>query len=363
MAPEAATQSVVEPARALEQISSARRWAAELREKLARRVWGQEAALEAVASAYARARLMPGRRGPEGILTFLGPPGVGKTFLAECLAEAIAEVERADVGFRRFDMGSFAGPQNFEQLFGAESYYKGSAPGTLTGFLNDHPRAVIVFDEIEKAHETTIQALLSVLDHDELHDKSLGKSISVRGAWVVFTTNLGRELYARPNYSGVAREVTPTASTLFEILATARPRRSVGDKDAAPALSAEFVSRLSKGVAVLFGELSAGDLVALARQNMAAAGRSLALVKVDDRAILVHLLSLVPRIDARTVRSSAEAWLGELLETGLQHCGEELLRSGTERLSLSVTCADDVRRFLNSKGHGKPWKILLVDED
>ncbi|WP_161685667.1 AAA family ATPase, partial [Thermoanaerobaculum aquaticum] len=122
-----------------------------LEQRLSEEVLGQENAIQMLVNAYWEACLGRKSEGPRGIFTFLGPPGVGKTLLAERFAAVLQEIEGERVAFRRFDMGSFAGPQNFEQLFGAEGFYKAARPGTLTGFVAENPRAVILLDEIEKA--------------------------------------------------------------------------------------------------------------------------------------------------------------------------------------------------------------------
>ena len=118
--------------------------------QLNQEVLGQEAAVSMLGQAYFQACVAPRKNGPRGIFTFLGPSGVGKTMLAECFARALVSFEGEEHAFRRFDMGSFGGHQNFEQLFGAESFYQGSRPGTLTGLRG---RASAVRDPVRRDRE------------------------------------------------------------------------------------------------------------------------------------------------------------------------------------------------------------------
>ena len=110
-----------------------------LARRLLKKVLGQDMAVGMLADAYFRQSLRWDASNVKGIFTFIGPPGVGKTLLAESFAQALAEMESAPVAFKRFDMSAYAGHQNYQQLFGAESYWIGSQPGTLTSFVKENP--------------------------------------------------------------------------------------------------------------------------------------------------------------------------------------------------------------------------------
>ena len=94
------------------------------------------------------------RKRPRAVFVFAGPPGVGKTFLAEQAAEALS------IPYKRFDMSSFADHQAYMALVGFEKSYHGAKPGILTEFVKENPHCILLFDEIEKAHINTINLFL-----------------------------------------------------------------------------------------------------------------------------------------------------------------------------------------------------------
>ena len=257
----------------------------ELRGRLRSRVLGQEQAVEAVCDAYFTAALQtPGTadtrpRGPRMILTFVGPPGVGKTYLAEELAEHLAATEGEKAGLLRLDMSAYAGHQAHEPLAGSDAVYRGSSPGLLTGFVAAHPHAVILVDEIEKAHHNTQNLFLQILDAGRLYEHHGKRDVDFSGTTFVFTTNLGQELYDAPNRLGVLED----AEALSEALAGALVREARAEKGG---LAPELVSRLAKGRLILFRRLDGlalerlADLTVrqVAAELSAAAGVSLEVV-------------------------------------------------------------------------------------
>ena len=161
-----------------------------LEELLARRVVGQDAAVEAVADAVRAGRsglAAPGR--PLGSLLFVGPTGVGKTELARALADALHGTEPV-----RFDMAEFADASSLTRLLGAPPGHVGhDEPGQLTEALRRDPYAVLLFDEVEKAHREVTGALLSLLDAGRLTDAH-GRAADATHAVVILTSNLGADL-------------------------------------------------------------------------------------------------------------------------------------------------------------------------
>ena len=162
-----------------------------LEQELHGRIIGQEEAVSAVAEAVRRARAGladPSR--PDGSFLFLGPTGVGKTELARALAEALFGDENLMV---RFDMSEFQERHTVSRLVGAPPGYVGyEEAGQLSEAVRRRPYAVLLFDEIEKAHADVFNILLQILDDGRLTD-SQGRTVDFKNTIVIMTSNLGAD--------------------------------------------------------------------------------------------------------------------------------------------------------------------------
>ncbi len=165
-----------------------------MEEKLRSRVVGQDDALRAVANAVRRARAgLQDPNRPIGSFLFLGPTGVGKTELCKALAEFLFDDERAMV---RIDMSEYMEKHAVSRLIGAPPGYVGyEEGGALTEAVRRRPYQVILFDEVEKAHEDVFNVLLQVLDDGRLTDGQ-GRTVDFRNTIIVLTSNLGSDILA-----------------------------------------------------------------------------------------------------------------------------------------------------------------------
>ena len=155
---------------------------------------GQDAAIEKLSEAYfntaLKARLTPNRRGPRNAYLLAGPPGVGKTLMAQQFAF------RLGFPFKRFDMTEYSHHEVKEELIGYSLDWKTPEPGKLTDFVAKNPKCVLLFDEIEKAHISVIRIFLQILDDGICEDKFYGVNVSFKNAIIFFTTNAGKQLYS-----------------------------------------------------------------------------------------------------------------------------------------------------------------------
>ena len=160
-----------------------------MEDALARRVVGQEEAVRIVSNAIRRSRAgLADPRRPNGSFLFLGPTGVGKTELCKALAEFLFDTEESMV---RIDMSEFMEKHSVARLIGAPPGYVGyEEGGYLTEAVRRRPYAVILLDEVEKAHPDVFNILLQVLDDGRLTDGQ-GRTVDFRNTVVIMTSNLG----------------------------------------------------------------------------------------------------------------------------------------------------------------------------
>jgi ATP-dependent Clp protease ATP-binding subunit ClpB len=171
-----------------------------MEQELTRRVVGQDEALKAVANAVRRARSGLGDPNrPIGSFLFLGPTGVGKTETCKALAEFLFDTEDAMV---RVDMSEYMEKHAVSRLIGAPPGYVGyEEGGALTEAVRRRPYAVILLDEIEKAHPDVFNVLLQILDDGRLTDGQ-GRTVDFNNALVVMTSNFGSQMIQELTGSG-----------------------------------------------------------------------------------------------------------------------------------------------------------------
>ncbi|MBR0652982.1 ATP-dependent chaperone ClpB [Roseomonas terrae] len=234
-----------------------------MEDELRKRVVGQEEALEAVSKAVRRARAgLQDPNRPIGSFLFLGPTGVGKTELVKSLAQFLFDDERA---MTRIDMSEFMEKHAVSRLIGAPPGYVGyEEGGTLTEAVRRRPYQVILFDEVEKAHDDVFNVLLQVLDDGRLTDGQ-GRTVDFRNAIIVLTSNLGSQAIAELPENADVDTVRPAVM------------RAVRER-----FRPEFLNRLDE--IVLFRRLARGDMSSIVEIQLQ---RLLKLL--EDRKVMLEL--------------------------------------------------------------------------
>jgi ATP-dependent Clp protease ATP-binding subunit ClpB len=214
-----------------------------MEQRLRRRVVGQDEALRAVSDAVRRSRAGLGDpKRPIGSYLFLGPTGVGKTELCKALAELLFDTEDAMV---RIDMSEFMEQHSVARLIGAPPGYVGyEEGGRLTEAVRRKPYCVILFDEIEKAHQDVFNVLLQVLDDGRLTDGQ-GRTVDFKNTLIVMTSNIA---------SQVMQELSAKRAEAWEI--EARLIDALRQH-----FRPEFLNRIDE--TVVFGSLSRDDLAGI----------------------------------------------------------------------------------------------------
>ena len=272
-------------------------------ESLRKRIIGQDKAVETVVRAIQRSRLgLRDPRRPIGTFFFLGQTGVGKTYLAQCLAEEMFGSREAII---RFDMSEYMEKHTVSLLVGAPpGYIAHEDGGKLTEAVRRKPYSILLFDEIEKAHPDIFNILLQVLDEGRLTDRQ-GHMVDFRNTVIVLTSNVGtRQLQEihRIGFGGVEEQKHSTTQTLTKALQKQFPP--------------EFVNRIDN--IVIFEPLSRETIasivrieIALLQQRLKAQGHQLVVTpEVVDQ--LVEK-SYDPNNGARPVKRAVQTYLEDSL--------------------------------------------------
>ena len=300
-----------------------------MEDELRRRVVGQEDALRAVAHAVRRARAgLQDPNRPIGSFLFLGPTGVGKTELTKALAAFLFDDDRAMV---RIDMSEFMEKHAVSRLIGAPPGYVGyDEGGVLTEAVRRRPYQVILFDEVEKAHEDVFNVLLQVLDDGRLTDGQ-GRTVDFRNTIIVLTSNLGSDVIAAQAEGDLSPLVQ--AQVMKAVREHFRP---------------EFLNRLDE--IVLFRRLQREDMATIVEIQLARLRELLADRHIDlqlDRAATEWLAEegydpvYGARPLKRVIQRSLQNVLAGMLLDGTIHDGEAVMVSaGPSGLSVNGQLAE-----------------------
>ena len=220
-----------------------------LRDHLMHRVVGQSEAVERISRSIRRSRAgLKDEHRPIGVFLFVGPTGVGKTLLAKEVSKWLFDERR---GLIRIDMSEYGEKHNVARLIGSPPGYVGYGEGgQLTEAVRRQPYAVVLFDEIEKAHPDVFGTMLQIFDEGHLTDGS-GRRVDFRNTIIIMTSNVGsREAVQRPVQVGYT---TPSKSVTEELAPQGEYRRAL-ERTFAP----EFLNRVDD--IVIFRTLELSDV-------------------------------------------------------------------------------------------------------
>ena len=236
------------PLRRLEKEESQR--LLELENELHKRVISQHEAIKAVSKAIRRARSgLKDPRRPMGSFIFVGPSGVGKTLLSKALAEFMFGDEEALI---QIDMSEYMEKHNVSRLVGAPPGYVGyEEGGQLTERIRRRPYAVVLLDEIEKAHPDVFNMLLQIMEEGHLTD-SFGRRVDFRNTVLILTTNIGAEMIKSKGGFGFGKRDEET---------TYEKMKDMLHKEVERYFRPEFLNRLDD--IIVFKSLSRDDLVVI----------------------------------------------------------------------------------------------------
>lgn len=281
-----------------------------LQSELLDTVYGQDNAVNVFTTGYFQAELLSmtdiDRKKPRATYLFAGPPGVGKTFLAEVAAEKLS------LPFMRFDMSEYADKEANLEFCGSDKVYKNAKSGNVTGFVSEHPKCILLFDEVEKAHLCVIHLFLQMLDAGRLRDNYTDEEVSFKDAIIIFTTNAGKQLYESESdgdFSSLSRKVVLKAL-----------RNDINPLSGSSYFPAALCSRFASGNVIMFNHIMAHDLRHIAKKEILRSASNFSKnagvsVDIDEKVYTALLFSEGGNADARMIKSRAESFFnGEIYE-------------------------------------------------
>ena len=242
-----------------------------LEETLQQRVVGQDEAVAAVARAIRRGRVgLKDPKRPIGSFLFLGPTGVGKTELCKALAEAMFGDENAMI---RIDMSEYMERHTVSRLVGSPPGYVGHEEGgQLTEKVRRKPYSVVLFDEIEKAHEDVWNILLQILE-DGIVTDSQGRRVDFRNTVIVMTSNVGAKNITAAENTRLGFDGSEKNAEKDEAARFARIREAVM-AELKRTFKPEFLNRIDE--TIVFRQLTEEDIVKIAHRMLTITGKRMA---------------------------------------------------------------------------------------
>ena len=282
-----------------------------LKDYLAGRVIGQDAAVEKVALSIQRSRAgLKDENRPIGVFLFVGPTGVGKTLLAKELSKWLFDERR---GLIRIDMSEYGEKHNVSRLIGSPPGYVGYGEGgQLTEAVRRQPYAVVLFDEIEKAHPEVFNAMLQIFDEGHLTDGS-GRKVDFRNTVIIMTSNVGSRAAVQ---RAVQVGYSTSSKTVVEQAAPQIEYRKALERTFAP----EFLNRIDD--IIVFRTLTLEDVERI--------------VELELRRLLVRTQRLGYKVEISAEAKRRLAVMGYEARYGVRSLKRTLLDNVEEPLSTLI---------------------------
>ena len=350
-------EKTLSPAEARESMTLLTNKVRDTRNYLMNFIYGQDNAIGVFTTGYFQAELLSltdkERTRPRASFLFAGPPGVGKTFMAEKAAAALK------LPFRRFDMSEYASPDSTVDFCGMSSMWKDSKSGIVTSFVEENPQCLLLFDEVEKAHMNVIHLFLQILDAGRLKDNYTEKEVSFTDAIIILTTNAGKQLYNTSqtgDFSNLSRKV------ILKSL-----QRDVNPINGMPFFPAAICSRFASGNVIMFNHIAAHDLIEIAKQEMLRHAHNLEntvgiKLNIDERVFTSILFAEGGAADARTIRGRAENFFDSEIFELFRLVSSETVKaeiSGIETINIGVELPNENNEILSLFESKDKHNVLL----
>ena len=306
---------------------------------LAKKIFDQDIAIESVKDVISRAIFEERENAVKAILFFVGPPATGKTYLSEQTGHIL---EKYDYKTKIFNMTMYS--EDSSNLTGLASPMSGAGKGDLTKFIEEHPKSLIVFDEIEKCHIQKQQDLFRLLDRGYIEDKYDNSIINANECILIFTSNLGKDIYDRNDYSKMIIDQQEIESLILQSIAKEKNERDSEKLAITPPLT----SRLSAAKIILFNKVGLKAYFQMSKNEIERYFKVIedkfgVKLKYGNEVILSSFLKYLPFFDPRRVKGKIGDDLFDSLRDHIQENSIDISRYNT----LEIKVSDELQDFLN----------------
>jgi ATP-dependent metalloprotease FtsH len=271
------------------------------------------------------------RKIPKATFLFVGPPGVGKTLLAQTAAESLGYPSMM------FNMSEYSAEQSHEGIIGIAPFYKSAEEGRLVKFVRENPKCILIFDEIEKAHRNVIQLFLQILDLGTLDNVFRKEKTEFKDAIIIFTSNACSSIYDN-NYGNISK--TPK-HVLMDAL-----RHEVNPTTGRAVFPEAICSRIAAGNLIMFNHLSIRDMTQMVSSHFDKTAAQIKedygyQVSYDSKLPLLFVFHHGAAMDARIATRQSDKFIkNELFELSRQLESHQNLLDGVETLHFEVDLND-----------------------
>lgn len=301
------------------------------------------------------------RKKPRAIFTFAGPPGVGKTMLAEHAAAALGRP------FKAFDMSEYSNHESGVGLIGSEAHWKGAHKGILTSYVLENPECILLFDEIEKAHQNIMHLFYQVLDEGVLTDKYISTDssderdgkVSFKDTIIIFTSNAGRAIYEDDSF------ISGAGVSTQEIIHALKTEKN--PQTGEPFFPAALVSRISTGYPIMFSNHTPFTLLKIIKNQFRKICEVIRKrygieIAADENLFISMLLHEGGNGDARMITAKAEAFIYEELQKIASADSYALLNTKNINIEVELdNVSDEVNKLFNNTE--KLRLLVCADEE
>lgn len=307
-------------------------------------IYDQNIAIESVKDVISKAIFEEKEDSVKAILFFVGPPATGKTFLSEETGKLLKPYEYTT---KIFNMTMYS--DDTANLTGLKEPYQGAGEGDLSKYIKENPKSLIIFDEIEKCNKQKQYDLFRLLDRGYIEDKYNNEIIDAKDCILIFTSNLGKDIYERNDYTKLIQDQKETETLILQSIAKEKSERDQNTQ----AIVSPLVSRLGASKIVLFNKVGIRAYFNMSKKEIVRYFNVIEekfgiKTECSDKAILASFLKYLPFFDPRRVKGKIGDDLFDIVRDHVQDNNIDLSQYKKVEINISDELEDLLdKNFIN----------------